>query len=193
MGTLYLAKSGRDNNKFQISLASGVMAAGLAAGSEILQFRWTSTVSKALISAIKLTAVNDGTAFAAGSAIFDLIKSSAWTVDGTGGNAATLTGNNANITANDADTLLTSLRSSSTAALTAGTKTLLAHPLNSLAVGVPATAGITLLTDASLFVEADDERSPMVLGANEGFSIRATVPATGTWKFIANIIWLETK
>lgn len=194
MGVLYLETgSGRDLSRFQIGLVSGVMAAGLADGSEVLQFRWTSAVSKALIKSVKLSVVNDGTAFAAGSAIFDLVKSKTWTVDGTGGNAATLTTGEANLTASDTDTLLTSLRSASTAALTAGTKTLLTHPLGLLAVGVPATAGVTILSDAGLFVEDADERGAITLNTNEGFSIRATVPATGTWKFVALIKWLETR
>lgn len=185
--------SGRDNNRFQIGLVSGVMAAGLAAGSEILQFRWTDASKKALITGVKLSVANDGTGFTAGSAIFDLIKAGAWTVNGTGGNAATLTTGEANISSPDTDTLLTSLRSASTAALGAGTKVLLANPLGLISVGVPVTAGHTLLDGVDLFLEEVDEQSPITLTTNEGFVIRATVPATGTWKFAALIKWQETK
>lgn len=184
--------SGRDYNRFGLSLSSGTMAAGLAAGSEILQFRWTDATKKALINSVKIFAANAGTGFTAGSAVFDLIRSNAWTVDGTGGTAATLSTGNANITESDADTALTSLRVASTAALTAGTKTLLAHPVAALTAGVVATAGAGIVSDY-IFNEDVDERNPIILSTNQGFSIRATVPATGTWNFVLALKWMETK
>jgi hypothetical protein len=184
-------ESGRDLNGFCISLNSGIMAAGLAAGSEILQLRWTSTTKRCLIKQLHLTAANDGTAFAAGSGLFELVKAHTWTANGTGGTVATLTGNNANITASNPDTALVQLRYASTTNLGTGTKTLLDHPLEAALIGVPATAGILLL-DQDLFLESPDEEHPIVLDTNEGIIIRATVPATGTWKFSVNLKWLES-
>jgi len=33
--------------------------------------------------------------------------------------------------------------------------------------------------------------SPLVFAQNEGFVVRATVPATGTWQFGVTVAWTE--
>ena len=42
-----------------------------------------------------------------------------------------------------------------------------------------------------LFHADPGSESPLVLAQNEGFVIRATVPATGTWQFGCTVTWTE--
>ena len=68
-----------------------VMAAGLAAGSDIYQARWTSTPQLAIIWGVQLDGFFASTAFVAGFGKFVLTIARNWSVDGGGGTAATLT------------------------------------------------------------------------------------------------------
>jgi hypothetical protein len=87
------------------------------------------------------------------------------------------------------------VRIATTAALGAGTKTLEANSLSTVAVGGPITASLNgqFLTDHKLFeASVVDGDYPLILDAAEGFSIRAVaVPATGTWTVAVNVDWTE--
>lgn len=182
---------------YSVGLLSGVMAAGLAAGSEILQFRnveATETARKLRVLSVVLSAATDATGFTAGAAQFDLIKATAWSAAGTGGATATLTGNNAKYRVSQNTCNLGAsgeIRVASTAALTAGTKTLDAQGLVALA-GAAGAAGSQIIVPTDFLpntLQPDGE--PLVIGHQEGFAIRATVPATGTWKFAVTVVWGE--
>jgi len=56
--------------------------------------------------------------------------------------------------------------------------------------GVNATANFTQLPGTILF-NLDPTEWPLVLAQNEGFILRATVPATGNWVAFANVVWEE--
>ena len=175
---------------YQISAATGIMAAGIAGASEILQFRWLSTTHVAKIRYIRITAHALGTGFAAGTVLFDATIARAWTAVGTGGGVVASTTNQTKLKTSQlssqmatASELNGSLRVATTAALGAGTKTLDSLPVSSLISAVPTTAFNDLLTgrDGVLLDARDEDREPITLVANEGFVIRTTVPATGTW------------
>ena len=168
---------------------SGVMAAGLAAAAEILQFRWTSTTKLALLKHVHFHAGVDTTGFTAGAAIFNLLVARTFTAAGTGGGTLTLTGNNAKHKTNMESTAIGEIRVATTAALTAGTKTLDSNPHATIVTGVGTAAGQDIINDHDL-THADFEH-PIMLAADEGFVIQATVPATGTWKFGVEILWEE--
>src|SRR5215471_4523670 len=110
------------------SWVSGIMAATLAANSPIFQWR-NGNVSPNLIivKKIEFSAGNTATAFTAGTCIFNLFRSTAWSANGTGGSQLfpgtglklrTTFGSSLMSAANNCD-----IRVATTAALTAGTKT----------------------------------------------------------------------
>lgn len=176
---------------YQIAMVSGTMAAGLGAGSEIFQLRWTDSASIALIRSVRLWA-GGITAFTAGFASFRLSFATSFTVAGTGGNTATLTGRNGKLRTSMTATAMNEIRCASTAALTAGTKTLDAQSLRTVGGATTATAGTVILPPTELLnSSAGDPDHPVVLAQNEGLIIIATVPATGTWTFGVDVDWLE--
>lgn len=179
-------------NGYSMSTATGTMAAGLAAGSEIFQFRWTSTAASAVIRSIRISAGTTATAFTAGVVTFDAVIARAFSAAGTGGGAATITTNNAKLRTSFPTTLMGEVRTATTAALGAGTKTLDAQAFAGITVGVVATAGTTILAPTYLFSPTVDAQQPLVLAASEGFVVRATVPATGTWTGSVTVDWMES-
>lgn len=180
------------NAAFGLDLRSGVMAAGLAGDSEIFHFRWTAA-TLALVHEVRMWAGNEVTAaFAANWFSFRLFFARAWTADGTGGATATLTGNNHKLRTSFDTTTLGTARVATTAALGAGTKSLDAQALASVGGSTPATAGANLLAPTSIFRSSERE-TPIVLAQNEGLSIVASVPATGTWLFGVSVRWEEAR
>ena len=180
---------------YSLSVVSGVMAAGLAANSEIFQFRWTEA-SKLMVPR-RITVSGGGiTAFTAGFGKYELILARGWTVDGTGGTAILFTGadtqkKRATFAATVAPSNL-GVRIASTAALGAGTKTLDTNAFAGQGFGVTATAGASLGgVGADLWLRDTGDEYPIVLAANEGLVVRATVPATGTWTFSVTVEWAE--
>jgi hypothetical protein len=175
---------------YSIAGISGIMAAGLGGAAEIWQFRWTSTTKLAFLRHIFFHAGVDTTGFTAGTFIINLFKATGFSIAGTGGNVLTMTGNNAKLDTNMATSAIGEIRISDTAALTAGTKTLLAHPHATTVTGVGTAAGADILANHDL-VNVEDLSHPIILRANEGLIIQATVPATGTWKFAVESVWEE--
>ena len=178
------------SGSYSVAALSGIMAAGLGAAAEIWQLRWTSTTKLALITHLFMHASVDTTGFTAGTVTFNLFKATAWTAAGTGGGTLTLTGNNAKLDTNMASTAIGEIRVATTATLTAGTKTLLDSAHSTTVSGVGTAAGADILANHDM-VNVADLSHPMLLRANEGVVIQATVPATGTWKFGVELLWVE--
>jgi hypothetical protein len=177
---------------YRMSLLSGTMAAGLAANSEVVQFRWSDATRLCVVTSIIFDGLSgSATAFAAGFGKVDLMTARSWTVDGSGGNAATLTGNNCKQRATMGTTLLGSARIASTAALTAGTKTLDSQALGQYSATFGTGTSTQWIPQFDLFHIDPGGEHPMVLAQNEGFVLRATVPATGTWQFGMTVCWTE--
>ena len=174
---------------YSISLVTGTMAAGLAAASEVVQFRWTDATRLAVITRVDFEGGGSITAFAAGFYRFELVIARSWTVDGTGGTAATITGNNNKLRTSFGTTLLGTARVATTAALGAGTKTLDTQGISSTAGGVAAAPAVMMFPEP--IYEVQTVGHPIVLAQNEGLVVRATVPATGTWTASWTIKWTE--
>lgn len=173
------------------ALVSGTMAAGLASGSPVYSFRYGGT-GVAVIRGVCLSAVNAGTAFTAGVAHLDLFAARAFTASDTGGTAGTLTTNNGKLRTSTPTTAVSDIRISSTATLSAGTRTLDTDPLTSTVIPIPATTtNYTLLNPTCIYAPVQGGDQPLVLAPNEGFVIQATVPATGTWTFEVETDWEE--
>jgi len=190
-GAVSMALGPKQGNQFAAAFQTGIMPAGLSADIEIFQMRWTNTDYLAAIDSISLSVANLATAFAAGGARFDLTRSTGWSSDGTGGAAATSTSPFGKLdTAQTDASRVGSMRIATTAGLGAGTKTLDSNFLKSVEVGIANTAGLKLLEEFFLWSAIQGDH-PLILRASEGLSVRAEVPATGTWQVSLNIKWRE--
>jgi hypothetical protein len=188
-----------DYGVYSYAGATGIMAAGISAASEVFQFRFDSTNASLLaaVRRVKISAAITTTFFAAGVPLmFELVKATAWTAVGTGGGGITQAALCKRRTSM-ASTGMTALdmRIATTAALGAGTKTLETYAQGIIVCGGPVTASLDgtaihgqYLLDAD--VGAGDH--PLVLVDQEGFVIRVTAPATGTWTAGIQCEWAET-
>ncbi len=173
---------------YSVTVKSGIEAAGAAANSPILAFRWAPAIvptSLALIRRINFSAWNLGTGFTAGNYVFDFFMARAFSVQDTGGGAVTLTTNNAKLRTSHALTQAT-IQAATTGVLTAGTRTKDANSFRTLAGVVANAAFSTFLPHTEVFRQQPGEQ-PIVLATGEGFVIEATVPATGTWTWACGI------
>src|SRR5437773_5572848 len=114
---------------YKASVITGSMAAGLGADSEILQFRWTDATRLADITRLTLDGMYASTPFAAGQIRLYATIARSFSAAGSGGNTVTLTGNNQKRRTSMGTSLVGEIRSASTAALGAGTKTLDSAPI----------------------------------------------------------------
>jgi hypothetical protein len=177
---------------YRLSLLSGTMAAGLAANSEVFQFRWSDATRLCIVTSVLWDGLSgNATAFTAGIGKVDLQVARSWTADGSGGSAATLSGNNQKQRTSMGSTLLGAARISSTAALTAGTKTLDAHAHGQYSAAFGTATSTQWIPQVDLFHADPGGESPLIFAQNEGLVIRATVPATGTWQFGVTVCWTE--
>lgn len=176
---------------YAVSGRTGVMAAGLAANSEIFNLRWTDATRLCVITSVHCSGGGGIVAFAAGVTIMELLVARSWTANGTGQTALSLTTNNNKLRSSMGTSLVTDLRVSSTGAIAAGAKTLDAQPIGSIVSSVPATAGSPLWPAAHLYEINENDGHPIILAANEGIIVRATVPATGTWTTAIDVTWME--
>ena len=180
---------------------TGNIAAGAGALSELLQLRYTGTKVVVVYDVTLEHFRSLGTAFAAGNFLFDLIKATAWTVDGTGGGTQVPEKLRTSMAVPTA-----TVRIATTAALGAGTKTLNTNPyrairgiastaVNAFMIGpISAAANVTVGYPGSIPLVLDSNTPnayPMVLVQNEGLVARATVPGTGVWEAAFTIRFAE--
>lgn len=177
---------------------TGILPAALGANSEIFQFRWTDATRLCVINEIKIAAAVSTTMFAAGVPVqIDLIKSTAWSAAGTGGNAVSPAALLKKRTAMGSSLIASGdIRIATTAALGAGTKTLEGAAMAALVGAGPITGALNgeiFAPGTILFrAEAGDGQHPLVFAQNEGVSIRSVaVPAAGTWMAAIQIDWSE--
>ena len=76
---------------------ANIMAANLAANTEILQFRWMDSSIFGCVYLVKLIGFSCLTGFTAGFAKMDLTIARRWCLPATGGTDATMTGNNSKL------------------------------------------------------------------------------------------------
>lgn len=177
---------------YRLSQLSGTMAAGLAANAEIFQFRWSDATRLCVVTSVIFDGLSgSATAFAAGFGKVDMLVARSWTADGSGGNAAVITGNNAKQRTSMGTTLLGAARVSATGALTAGTKTLDSQAIGQYSAAFGTGTSVQWIPQFDLFHADPGGESPLVLLQNEGFVVRASVPATGTWQFGVTVCWTE--
>lgn len=177
---------------YKMSLLSGTMAAGLAAAANIWSFRWGDATRLCALQKLTLDGLSgSATAFAAGFGSIRGFFARSFTASDSAGTAATLTGNSGKLRTNMGTTLLTDLRMSATAALTAGTRTLDANALGQISLSFGVVVSVQYVNNVVLFGEDVGPEMPAVLAQNEGVVLQATVPATGTWQFGVSARWAE--
>lgn len=176
-----------------VDARSGVMAAGVVADSEVLQFRNPTAGLVVLVTEVSLWAIGDATGFTAGSWWFRLVPARSWTVAGTGGATPTIVGEG-KLRQSFPNTRLGAgaIRVSTTTALGAGTKTADANGTSSIAGTIGTAAFTNIVSPTAYLLGGSSPRHPLTLEQNEGFSVRALVPATGTWVFGIQVRWEET-
>ena len=176
---------------YSLSMVSGTVAAAMAANSDIFQFRWTDATRLCVVYEVMLEGMYQLTGFTAGAGLFRMGFARSFTAAGTGGTAATLTGDNNALRTSMGTPLLGEARCASTAALGAGTKTYDSQDLGSYPIMILGAANTQVFSQVVLFSREPGTEHPLVLAQNEGFGIRGTVPATGTWVFSVRVKWAE--
>jgi hypothetical protein len=181
---------------YRQSLFSGAVTAGLAANSEVMQFRYTGA-NLAIVNQVKFLGVAASTAFAAGAMSFRLLLATSWSADGSGGNVLTVSGGTSELDSSYASSVAT-LRVIDQAALGVGTKTLQGVTSNRQGIGVcmgftaPATPAVgQQMAPDFLFETQGLYAHPQVLRQNEGLVVVATVPGTGVWLTGFTVDWDE--
>lgn len=185
-------------NEFSLGVTTGIIPAALSANSELFQFRNASTTKLARINRITISAAVTTTMFAAGVPVeLALIRSSAWSVAGTGGTAVAPAALLKRRSRMDSSAIASGdIRIATTAALGAGTKTLETVALANVLAAGPITASLdgTIIGPGMVLWQcfAAEDEHPLILGVNEGLSIVAVaVPGTGTWRLGVNVDWGE--
>lgn len=197
---LHIARFPLAGNWYRYAGFTGTIAAATGAASEVLQFRFLSgTKTYALIYKIQFTGLGIvAVATAAGPLGFEYVPARSWTVAGSGGTRIATTGDNLQTETALPVSQVNDLGIATTAALTAGTKTLDANAQGNIIGGV-GTAAVTAYGPSSIvspgfLLDADGEgQQPLVLANQEGFVIRTThVGPTGlTYAAGFKVIWLE--
>ena len=173
---------------YKLAGVSGVMAAGLGAGAPIFSWRYGGS-NTALIKCVLFGAVGLGTAFAAGSNAFAAFIARSFTASDSGGTSILPTLNK--MATGMATSGLADARISSTATLSAGTRTLDGQPVGQLLGVASATVSQVVIPPQTPIFDARPGEWPAVFAQNEGLVIQATVAATGTWSFSVQIEWDE--
>ncbi len=177
---------------YRKALLSGTMAAGLAGAAAIWSLRWTDSTRVAVVQRVSLDGFGVATGFTAGFWDFRLMFARSFTAADSGGTTGTLSGSNGKTRTSMGTTLMAAIQMSTTAILTVGTRTLDTDAIGIMSgsIGTGGTAQI-LAVPAPLLDAAHGTHHPVVLAANEGLVIQATVPATGTWQAGVSCVWAE--
>lgn len=187
---------------YQVCVQTGAIGAGLASNSELLQFYWSDTTRLAIIQRVWLTGMRATTAFAVGSIDLKMTVATSWTAAGSGGGTVTLTDPEAELrTGQMGASLVGEIRLATTAALGVGTKTLNTNDVGQIVTHSSAGTGSAGPIIGSIYLplyDLFDDRGgsaghPLVFAQNEGFVIRATVPATGVWNLGIGVRWAEAQ
>jgi hypothetical protein len=178
---------------YQKSLLSGTIAAGLAAGANVYSWRGGDATRLGVVQKVVCDGLaGSATAFTAGFAVVKMFAARSFTASDSSGTAGTLTGNNNKLRTSMGTSLVTDIRISSTAALTAGTRTLDTDSLGQLAFSIGTAASVIYVVPGTpIFGDDIGPTHPFVCAQNEGFVLQATVPATGTWQVGFTTKWAE--
>lgn len=174
---------------YSLTLQSGALTV-VAANDPIWSVQWTATEH---ICVVKRIAISVGVTTAYGTAQntrYGLYFARSYTVADSGGTAATLTTNNGKKDTSYPITQITDMRIGTTGALTAGTRTLDAQPLDSAQFG---TSALALASFVEWHYGATASRQELILRQNEGLVINnlLLMGATGVLMVHVTMEWAE--
>lgn len=172
------------------SINTGTISAGLAASSPIFSFRWNDS-SKVCVVRDVYAGLQSQVSFTAGNGLFEMYIARSFTTGLRDGTVAALTGSSNKLKTSMPTSNVADMRVSSTGSLNPGTRTLDANPMATLNFTITTNATSSQLNGLTPVFAPDDNEWPLVLSANEGFVINATVPGTGTWVGYLQIRWEE--
>lgn len=191
---------------YRLSMTSGTMAAALGANSEIFQFRYvTAAARKCLVHGISISAAfltpPAVAVVAVGPLVFRATSARGWTGVGTGGTRASLVTNNQKMRTSHATSEVNDAGIATTAALTAGTKTLDTQDIGSVVsslyfdLAAGDTSGVLVPKTNLMGDFLGGLAFPEVYDNQEGFVVRvgAAFPATMTWAFTVDVAWSEVQ
>lgn len=187
---------------YRLSMVSGTIGAALGANSELFQFRYVTAASRVcLVHGISVSAGANVAATAAALLSLRATVARGWTVAGSGGTRAVLTGNIQKLRTSHTTSEVNDAGISTTAALTVGTKTLDTQDVGGVSYGVGTGAittavNLNLVPKTNLFGDfAGSLAFPLVLANQEGFVIRSGIinPATMTWALTVDVAWSEVQ
>lgn len=187
---------------FRVSMTSGTIGAAVGANSELFQFRFVTAASRVcLVHGISVSAGANVAATAAALLSLRATVARAWTVAGSGGTRATMTGDNQNLRTTHATSEVNDIGIATTAALTAGTKTLDSQDIGGVSYGVGTGAlttavNLNLVPKTNLMGEFSGSLAfPLILANQEGFVVRTGIinPATMTWALTVDVAWTEVQ
>lgn len=173
-------------DSFRSSKATGTMAAGLGAAAPVWSVRWAEAKNLLRLRSLALSMMSLGTGFAAGSALFQLYRATAYTITDTDGAAIVPTKLRSGWA--DSKIIAGDMRISTTATLTAGTRVLDTDPVATLEFGITNAVNTLHLPTTQLWTPED---KPIILQESEGLVLEVTVPATGTWRALVTPQWEE--
>jgi hypothetical protein len=195
---VHVSLHGQSGNAYRYSGFTGTIGAALAAGSELLQFRFlTGTKTKCVVRKIVLDGIGIvAVATALGPLGFMVKPARSWSVAGSGGTRIATTGDNLQLRQANPASQVNDLGIATTGALTAGTKTLDANAIGQAitSIGTGAVTTYQMIPQADMFLlDAAGGGAPLVLGDQEGFAILTTHvgPAGLTYAAGFTIDWLE--
>jgi hypothetical protein len=190
----------KGGTSYRISAFTGTIGAALAAASEVFQFRFLSgTKTFAIVYKVEFEGMGIvAVATAAGPVGFEVVPARAWSVAGSGGTRIANSGDNMQMETSIANSQVNDIGIATTAALTAGTKTLDANAVGGVLGGV-GTGAVTIYGPSSIVAPnyllnaLTGGDMPLVLANQEGFVIRTSHvgPAALTYVARFSVAWSE--
>jgi hypothetical protein len=182
---------------YQIAAISGAVT-GVGAGSPVFSMRWApGTGALCLINSVTISAAVTTGFTAAQELEFGLFAARGFTVSDTGGTQQVISGNNQKMRTSMNTSLIASggdMRISSTAALTAGTRTLDSQPMNANSFFSLAATTSSAISNVNipLFDRMPGEY-PITLANNEGIVINniLAMTAAGVIRLVVFVNWTE--
>lgn len=178
---------------YQVSAATGAITT-LAANGAIFSFRYAPGLGQLCV--IKRVSISFicSTGFTAGQSMgFGMFVARSFIASDSVGTAISLVGNNNKNITKQVTSGVVDARISTTAVLTAGTRTLDTQPIALTQFYAPTTTAGTLLPNTNL-VSYNTNDYPLVLQNNEGFVItnQILMGAGGVGNAVVNVEWFET-
>ena len=174
---------------YSLTLVTGALTI-VAANDPVWSFQWTATQHICVVKRIHLS-VGVTTAYgAAQNTRYGLYFARAYTVADTGGTAATLTTNNGKLDTSYPITQITDMRIGTTGAITAGTRTLDAQPLDVAYFG---TTALGMVGDEEFQFGLTPSHQEIIIRQNEGLVLNnlMLMGATGVLMLAVTMEWAE--